>query len=175
MFHVSALVESKEMACNAVPPTEFTVVSAVQRLHDADHRARLNATPPRESHNSPARSKQSRCPLCQRLYQLYKKGPRGWNTKPYTLCIECYRTQKHRRRHLAPKVDSSPSEPGLQTLEVTSCTDPQLSFIRTNHGPVLRHRPNKCNMLLSALHRNATTEGPYYVFKDGQWATAHMS
>ena len=87
---IVAVVES-----NAVPPTEVTSVSAVQRLHDADHRARRNAILRRESNNLPARSKQLRCPLCQRLYQLYKKGPRGWNTKPYTLCIECYPTQKH--------------------------------------------------------------------------------
>ena len=105
---IVALVESKEMARNAVPPTEVTSVSAVQRLHDADHRARPNAAPCRESHNLPDRSKQSRCPLCQRLFQLYKKGARGWNTKPYTLCIECYRTQKRRRRHLSPKVGPSP-------------------------------------------------------------------
>ena len=62
---IVAQVESKEMARNAVPWTEITSVSAVQRLHDADHRARRNATPCRESHNLPARSKQSRCPLCQ--------------------------------------------------------------------------------------------------------------
>ena len=29
-------------------------------------------------------------------------------------------------------------------------------------------------MPLSAVHRNATTQGPHYVFKDGQWVTAHM-
>ena len=47
---IVALVESKEvMARNAVPPTEVTSVSAVQRLHDADHRARRNATPHRNS------------------------------------------------------------------------------------------------------------------------------
>ena len=98
---IVALVESKETARNAVPPTEATSVSTVQRLHDADHRARRNATPCRESHNLPDRSKQSRCPLYQRLFQLYKKGACGWNTKPYTLCIECYRTQKRRRRHFS--------------------------------------------------------------------------
>ena len=171
---IVALVESKEMARNAVPPTEVTSVSAVRRLHDADHRACRNATPCRESHNLPDRSKQSRCPLCQQLFQLYKKGPRGWNTKPYTLCIECYRSQKRRRRQLTHKVGPSPPEPGLQTLEVTSPADPQLSSIRTNHRPVSRHRPNKCNTPLSAVHRNATMQGPHYIFKDGQWATARM-
>ena len=171
---IVALVESKEMARNAVPPTEVTSVSAVRRLHDADHRACRNATSCRESHNLPDRSKQSRCPLCQHLFQLYKKGPRGWNTKPYTLCIECYRSQKRRRRQLTHKVGPSPPEPGLQTLEVTSPADPQLSSIRTNHRPVSRHRPNKCNTPLSAVHRNATMQGPHYIFKDGQWATARM-
>ena len=171
---IVALVESKKMARNAVPPIEVTFVSAVQRLHDADHRARRNATPRRESHNLPDRSKQFRCPLCQRLFQLYKKGARGWNTKPYTLCIECYRTQKRRRRHLSFKVGPSPPEPGLQTLEDTLPADPQLSSVRTNHRPVSRHRPNKCNTPLSAIYRNATMQGPHYILKDGQWATAYM-
>ena len=146
----------------------------VQRLHDAEHRARRNATLSRESHNLPDRSKQSCCPLCQRLFQLYKKGPRGWNAKSYILCIECYRAQKRRRCHLSPKVGPSSPEPGLQTLEVTSPADPQLSSVRTNHRPVSRHRPNNCNTPLSAVHRNATMQGPHYIFKDGQWATAHM-
>ena len=160
------------MARNAVPRANVTSVSAVQRLHDADHRARRTATPRRKSQNLPARSKQSRCPLCQRLFQLYKNGLCGWNTKPCTLCIEW--AQKHQRRHLAPKVDPSPPEPGLQTLEVTSPTGPQLSSVRTNYRPVSRHRPNKCNMPLSAIHRNATMQGPHYIFKDKKWATAHM-
>ena len=29
-------------------------------------------------------------------------------------------------------------------------------------------------MPLSVVHRNVTTQGPHYIFKDGQWATAHM-
>ena len=82
---IVALVESKEMARNAVPPTKATSVSAVLRLHDADHRARRNATPCKESHNLPDRSKQSCCLLCQRLFQLYKKEARGWNIKPCVL------------------------------------------------------------------------------------------
>ena len=135
---IVALVESKEMARNAVPLIEVTSVSAVKRPHDPDHRARRNAILCTQSNNLLARSKQSRCPLCQRFYQLYKKGFRSWNTKPYTLCIECYRKQKHQRCHLASKLNLSSPEPGLQTLEVTSGTDPQLSSVRTNHGPVLR-------------------------------------
>ena len=42
---IVALIDSKEMARNAIPPTEVTSVSAFQRLHDADHKARRNATP----------------------------------------------------------------------------------------------------------------------------------
>ena len=108
------------------------------------------------------------------FFSSTKKGARGWNIKPYTLCIECYRTQKRQRRHLSLKMGPSPPEPGLQTLGVTSPADPQLSSVRTNHRPVSRHRPNKCNTPLSAVHRNATMQGPHYIFKDGQWATADM-
>ena len=70
---IVALVESKEMARNAVPPTEVISVSAVQLLHHtptADHKTLRNTISRREFNSSPARSKQSRCPLCQRLYQF---------------------------------------------------------------------------------------------------------
>ena len=61
----------------------------------------------------------------------------------------------------------------LQSRRVLTVTT--LSWVRTNHGPVLKHKPNKCNMPLSEVHMNATMQGPHYVLKDGQWATAHMS
>ena len=48
---IVGLVESKEMARNAVPLTEDTSVSAIQRLHDADHRACRNTTPRRDPTN----------------------------------------------------------------------------------------------------------------------------
>ena len=70
---IVALVENKEMARNAVPPTEVTSVSAVQRLRDADHRARRNAISGRESNNLPARSKQSRC-VTSKFISSSKKG-----------------------------------------------------------------------------------------------------
>ena len=54
---IVALVESKEIARNAVPPTEVTSVLDVQGPHDADHRARHTATPRTHSNNSPALSK----------------------------------------------------------------------------------------------------------------------
>ena len=72
-------------------------------------------------------------------------------------------------------MNPSPPKSGLQIFEITLCTDPQLSLVRTNHGPVSRHRPNKCNMPLSAVHRNATMQGPHYIFKDGQWAIVFLS
>ena len=44
---------------------------------------------------SPAnQSKQSPCPICKKQFYLYKEGPRGWNTKPYTLCIDCFRIRR---------------------------------------------------------------------------------
>ena len=127
---IVGLVESKEMARNAVPrprthlcqpfnaymtqTTEYVVMQSHARnptiyLHSQNNRVVHSAG--------------------DFFSSTKKKGPRGWNTKPYTLCIECYRTQKHRRRHLAPKVSPSPPEPGLQTLEVASCTDLQLSSV----------------------------------------------
>ena len=132
-------------------------------------RYRGNAIPHRESNNLPARSKQSHCPLCQQLFQLYKNGPRGWNTKPFIPCVLTATGYKNTEdatsllkwilHHLnqAYKLFKS------RRLRTLSCVS-----VRTNQ------RPNKCNMPLSAVHRNVTMQGLHYIFKDGQWATAHM-
>ena len=48
-------------------------------------------------------------------------------------------------------------------------------LVRTSHGPVLRHRLKRCNMSLSAVHRNATMQGPIMYSKIVQWAAAHIS
>ena len=71
---IIALVEAKEMARNAVPPTEVTSVSAVQRLHDADHRACRNATPCRESHNLSDRSNSRVVRSASNFFSSIKKG-----------------------------------------------------------------------------------------------------
>ena len=82
---VIALVESKEMARNAMSIPDVSAVSAFRRQL---------ATPPNEDcrpsssrHPSQVKtspSERSPRPICKQPFSVYREGPRGWNTKPYT-------------------------------------------------------------------------------------------
>ena len=90
---VIALVENKKMARNAIPAHDVSVVSAFRRqkattISENCRSSSRNSFPANPSKHSP-------CPICKKQFHLYKEGPRGWNTKPYTVCIDCFRT--HRR------------------------------------------------------------------------------
>ena len=114
-------------------PTEDTSVSAVQRLV---YMTQTTEYVVMQSHaRNPTiylHSQNNRVVHSAGDFFSSTKKSASWleyQTLYSTLCIEYYRTHKHRRHHLAPKVGPSPSEPGLQTLEVASCTDPQLSSV----------------------------------------------
>ena len=101
---VIALVESKEIARSAVPSTDIACVSTFKR----STRATAQGSSLAPAYNLPPtftnHSTQSHCPRFNQLFSLYKEGPTGWNTKPYSMCFNCYRArrrQKCRYRHLA--------------------------------------------------------------------------
>ena len=102
---VIALVKSKEMARNAMPTLDVSAVSAFRRQL---------ATPPNEdcrpssSHHpslvKTSPSERSPRPICKQPFSVYRESSRGWNTKPFTLCIDCFRTRRRnqRRKPLPP-------------------------------------------------------------------------
>ena len=101
---VIALVESNEIARNAVPSTDIASVSTFKRSTRATAQGSFLAP----AYNLPPtftnHSTQSHCPRCNQLLSLHKEGPTGWNTKPYFMCLNCYRArrrQKRRNGHVA--------------------------------------------------------------------------
>ena len=107
---VIALVESKEMARNAMPTSDVSAVSAFRRqlatLPNEDCRPSSSRHP---SLVKTSPSQRSPCPICKQPFSVYREGPRGWNTKPFTLCIDCFRTRsggnpRHLRRLLSQTV-----------------------------------------------------------------------
>ena len=82
---VISLVESKEMARNALP-TSLSTVSSLKR--EEQHF-------PSTQHATTNRQQTAQCPKCSDTYKLYSEGRFGWNTRPHRICLKCY---KERRR-----------------------------------------------------------------------------
>lgn len=66
---VIALVESKEMARNALPSPSLSAVSSFQRQKNP---ATTPATPPRAD-----QAKEAKCPECQTTFKIFTEGPRA--------------------------------------------------------------------------------------------------
>ena len=97
---VIALVENKEMARNAVSSFKRQQVPPKE--------------PPLASLSRVDQTKQAACPDCQRLFTIFTEGTRGWNTKPHTVCLNCYRVRRRRKR--TPHTPPHPP-PTSQTVE----------------------------------------------------------
>ncbi|KAK2547281.1 hypothetical protein P5673_032838 [Acropora cervicornis] len=89
---VIALVENKEMARNALPSSTLSAVSSFKR-QQVPPKEPPSATPSRAD-----QAKQAACPDCQRLFRIFTEGTRGWNTQPHTVCLNCYRVRRRRKR-----------------------------------------------------------------------------
>ena len=81
---VISLVESKEMARNALP-TSLCTVSSFKR--EKQH------LPPKQ-HATTNRQQTTQCPKCSDTYNLYSEGRFGWNTRPHRICLKCYKEQR---------------------------------------------------------------------------------
>ena len=77
-----ALVETKEMARNALPSPTLSAVSSFQRLKKSPP-AYASVPPPAD------RAKEATCPGCHATYKIFTEGARGWNEKPikYALSV----------------------------------------------------------------------------------------
>ena len=162
---VIALVESKEMARNAMPTPDVSAVSAFRRQL---------ATPPNEdcrpsSSRHPSLvmtspSKRSPCPICKQPFPVYREGPRGWNTKPFTLCIDCFRTRRRNQRRKPPPPTSSAITDCSRTLDETG----HLGAIMTTPPSPLEEQAE------ISLQESRRSDYAHYVYQDGHWTKAGM-
>ena len=139
---VIALVESKEMARNAAPISDVSAVSAFKRQKTAP-----------VAHDG---SEKSPCPVCKQLFSLYSKGPRGWNSTPHTLCIDCFRSRRRKKHHN----QASPTSAAIQN--------------ERSHLPV-----NNDSHLGEILPTNSSTESNdaednHHALVNDQWVKANM-
>ena len=103
--NIIALVESKEMARSAVPTPDFSTLSRFKRQH-ATAKAPAGGQNSSSAARPPNVSKKSRCPQCDKLFSLYKQGPRSWNVKPYSMRLDCFRSHcRRQRRNLLARME----------------------------------------------------------------------
>ena len=86
---VIALVESKEVARNALPSPTLSAMSSLQRS-----RKNTPSTIPQVAD----KTKEALCPDCGDSFKLFTEGSRGWNKKPHQICINCYRARRRKKR-----------------------------------------------------------------------------
>ena len=104
-----ASVKSKETARNAVPLTDFATLLTFKRstpTKTTAHRSPIASA----RHLSPTfmdQYAQSHSPRCNQLFSLFKEGPQGWNTKPYSGRLSCYRACRRQKRRNAHADDIS--------------------------------------------------------------------
>ena len=82
---VVALVESKEMARNALPTTAASISSFRHQINAPTEQAKAdkNQTAP--------------CPDCGKTFALFSEGAAGWNKRPHKQCLDCYRARRKQK------------------------------------------------------------------------------
>ena len=159
---VIALVENKEMARNALPSSTLSAVSSFKRQQD----------PPKETPTTtPSRvdqAKQATCPDCKSLFKIFTEGTRGWNTKPHTVCINCYRVRRRRKRpHHTPPA----APPTSQAFD----SDP-ISQVAACHSSKTRQRRrhNRAPTTHGTVGRRPPVRLDHHVFTKGEWKQARL-
>lgn len=130
---VISFVEGREMARNATPISSLASVSTFKRTKVSQGKPQVA---------TPDRTKTAACPDCGKTYHLYRERPSGWNAKPFTKCIDCWRANMKRRRQ-PPLSDKSPSPPNgecavLDAAPVDNIS--QISALGTSDKVILQHQ-----------------------------------
>ena len=159
---VIALVESKEMAHDAIPAHDVSVVSVFMRQKATTLSKSCRSSSRNPSPANP--SKQFSCSICKKQFHLYKEGPRGWNTKPLTICIDCFHTRGHTKHNNFPSPTS------------TVITDSSGLLENTGHlGAVTKSAPPPWEEQAKISRQESDTfENAHYVFQNEQWIRAGM-
>ena len=149
--NVIALVDSKEMARNAIPTPDVSAASAFRLLKATIICKNCRSSSRNSSAANP--SKLSPCPICEKQFHLHTEGPRGWNTKPncrlYYVAAPSLAISRH--PHQLPSQTS-----GL--LENTG----HFGAATKTAPPLLEEQ------VKNSLQKSESFENAHYVFQNGQ-------
>ena len=160
---VIALVENKEMARNALLSSTLSAMSSFQRLKKVPHMGSAPVPAPAD------KVKQALCPDCKSTFRVFTEGPRGWNTKPHQICVDCYRARRRKRRE-QPSTGSQQAALESEPISQISAVEPG-----AHTGP---RRRNHCRRCGQTTHRDVHKPTPirleHHIFSKGEWRRAKL-
>lgn len=157
---VTAFVEGKEMARNALTSSSNSTISQFKRDRrstdtDTGQKDRRRQPPPPPP--SPIdRTKQALCPDCGRKFLIFTENAHGWNRKPHMQCKVCYLAQRRHRNRVQQ------SEAGVKAVMVEEAPLSQISTII----PSCPTHPASHSQPVTLQH---------HIFSSGEWQRARVS
>ena len=172
---VIAMVEKKEMARDAHCAVSTSAISSMKQLQKKKVH---NAAADKQSQNSndAEKGKQVPCPKCKKSYFLYREGKFGWNSKPFNMCRECFRTQRRTKPSEQNAMSEQPqaADVGIITSDIFAIG----SEIRSSDGGPSTKPPATRKNRRRQRHANVNSATAHnirmdhHVFSEGEWRRA---
>ena len=145
---VIALVETKEMARNALPSPSLSAVSSF---------AKQRKSPPNPvlTLSQADRAKEATCPGCHIAFKVFTEGARGWNEKPHQMCIECHKANRRKKHHQRQPPQHPPQAPGIHATETELIS--QIAAFQTKGDQLPRIPRRRCHNRKTTTHVTITT------------------
>ena len=166
---VIALVETKEMARNALPSPSLSAVSSF---------AKQRKSPPNPvlTLSQADRAKEATCPGCHIAFKVFTEGARGWNEKPHQMCIECHRANRRKKRHQRQPPQRPPQTPGIHATETEPIS--QIAAFQTKGDQLPRTPRRRRHNRKTTTHVTITTPSAarldHHIFSKGEWKRTRL-
>ena len=145
---IIALVESKEMAHNALPSPSLSAVSSFVKQ-------RISPPNPVPTLSQADRVKEATCPGCHIAFQVFTEGARGWNKKPHQMCIKCHRASHRKKCHQHQPPQRPPQTPGIHATETEPIS--QIAAFQTKGDQLPRTPRRRRHNRKTTTHVTITT------------------
>ena len=115
---VISLVEKKEMARDAHSAASAFAMSSMKEQQKKS--LRNNPQKQQQQRQDEAdRTKQVPCPHYKKLFSCYREGKFGWNSKPFEMCRNYYRSQKRQKPNVSSVSESQSADVGIIVANVS--------------------------------------------------------
>lgn len=145
---IVSMVAVEEMARDALPSNAMT--STLSSTKKDNMRPPANAD----------RNRKSLCPHCNNSFPVFTEGPKGWNSKPHPMCLDCYRARRRRNR----QVTSSKSENASIVTQMCS-----IEYPRPIHNEVTQNSNSTRRQRLSKPCESRSLRLSHHIFTRGEW------
>ena len=147
------------MVRNALPSSSLSALSSFKRQN----------IPPQLPHSTTStqtdRNKRVSCPECKKLFNVYTEGPKGWNSKPHQMCIDCFRAIRRAQRQQNRK------PPSTSTSAISASEPSNLTQIASVSASI---SPSKNNTSRDTQKVSTKTILDHHIFKNGEWEKSSL-